>query len=69
MSQWELRATKRFAKQNKVVLNNERDIMNTFRLMRRLVEEEKVQTKSVRSEAVKQASVPDTFPGGLRKVG
>lgn len=54
MSVWELRATKAFARRQSIKLVDERAIMNTFRLMRRLVQGEQAQTKSVRAEAEKQ---------------
>lgn len=54
MSVWELRATKRFARERHIKLEDERAIMNTFRLMRRLVQGEQEQTKSVRAEAERQ---------------
>lgn len=54
MSVWELRATKAFARRQRLKLEDERAIMNTFRLMQRLVQGERQQTKSVRAEAEKQ---------------
>ncbi|QBY10217.1 transposase [Deinococcus metallilatus] len=54
MSIWELRATRVFARKHRIKLEDERAVMNTFRLMRRLVQGEEEQTKSVRAEAEKQ---------------
>lgn len=54
MSLWELRATKVFAREKHLKLEDERAIMNAFRLMRRLIQGEQEQTKSVRAEAEKQ---------------
>lgn len=54
MSMWDLRATKRFAKQQHLRVDNEVAIMNAYRLMRRLVESEKAETKSVRADAEKK---------------
>lgn len=69
MSLWELRATKAFARKQNIKLPDERAIMNTFRLMRRLVQGEQEQTKSVRAEAEKQRRREGAQkPSGAEKV-
>jgi putative transposase len=69
MSLWELRATKKFARERQLKLVDERAIMNTFRLMRRLVQGEQEQTKSTRAEAEKQRRRQNAEkPAGAEKV-
>lgn len=54
MSVWELKATRRFAKSQNIRLDNEIAIMNAYRLMQRLVDSEKAETKSIRAGAEKK---------------
>lgn len=69
MSIWELERARRYAKEKKLQMNDERAILQAYRLMMSVVEGEKTATRTVRREQERQrrrerldASLPQTTP-------
>ncbi|MFC6665878.1 Mu transposase C-terminal domain-containing protein [Deinococcus radiopugnans] len=54
MSLWQLRATKRFAKERQLKVDNERDLVAAWRLMQRIIQAERQETRQVRLDAERE---------------